>query len=68
MPQRWRDEAMCGEHPAIDRAKWLVENKGKGRMALAEAKLQVMREFPAVFAGAGEEAGTGSKEMNKTVP
>jgi len=68
VPQRWRDEAMCGEYPAIDRAKWLVENKGKGRKTLAEAKLQVMREFPAVFSGAGEEAGWGSKETNKTVP
>ena len=43
---------MCGEHRAIDRAKWLVKNQGK---VMQEAKLQVMREFPAAFDGAGAE-------------
>lgn len=55
--QQWRDEAMCGEHRAIDRAKWLVENQGK---VMQEATLQVMREFPAAFDGAGAEEGRDS--------
>merc|ERR1711988_567441 len=60
--QQWRDEAMCctdgsaasrarGQelcYSAKARAKWLVEKKG---LAQDEAKLQVMNEFPGVFAG-----------------
>jgi len=46
--QQWRDEVMCGEYRAIDRAKWIVENQGK---VMREAKLQVIREFPEVFDG-----------------
>ena len=47
--QAWRDEALCGEYRAIDRAKWLAKNKG---LSDKEAKLQVMREFPETFASA----------------
>ena len=60
--QQWRDEAMCctngsaasrarGQelcYSAKARAKWLVEKKG---LSQEEAKLQVINEFPGVFAG-----------------
>ena len=55
--QQWRDEVMCGEYRAIDRAKWLVENQGK---VMREAKLQVIREFPEVFLGQEGQADSQS--------
>ena len=75
--QQWRDEAICctggsaasrnrGEelcYRAERRAEWLVENKG---LSQDEAKLQVMSEFPEMFAGGGVAVVSGFWQLDRT--
>ncbi|CAK8990492.1 ATP-binding cassette sub-family F member 3 [Durusdinium trenchii] len=54
-PLIWNMDALCDGAPAVNRAKWLIENKG---MTEEQAKAQVMAEFPALFrGGAGGYSG-----------
>ena len=78
-PQQWRSEALCctdgsaasrkrGEalcYHAEERADWLVENKG---LSQDEARLQVMSEFPDMFAAPEQPQNTTQTQPRAAPP